>query len=284
MLVFFVQLLLAQTTTIPNASFENWDATEPASWHTNNDSDFARYPVTHSNTAYHGSSAIKLEIINYNESAWGAFVTSDTFSVISLDANPLELSGYYRYTPVADAVCIVNVTVFREFSPYPLPVGFGIDTLAAAAEYRRFTIPIIYANPPPETVITASINLKVHAQYPYQQGFGATALFDSLNLSTSITDIAIPDVNVVKEFKLMQNFPNPFNPSTKIKFNIPVSEIVTIDVYNTLGQKILTLLNSKINVGSHTVEFNVDNLPSGVYFYSLKAGDYLDVKKMILLK
>jgi hypothetical protein len=82
----------------------------------------------------------------------------------------------------------------------------------------------------------------------------------------------------------MQNFPNPFNPSTKIKFNIPVSEIVTIDVYNTLGQKILTLLNSKINAGSHTVEFNVDNLPSGVYFYRLQAGDYLDVKKMILLK
>ncbi len=89
-----------------------------------------------------------------------------------------------------------------------------------------------------------------------------------------------------EEFKLLQNYPNPFNPATTISFNLPVSEKVTLEVYNTLGQKIATILNNiSLRAGIHHYLFNGTKLASGVYFYKITAGDqYQTTKKMVLLK
>jgi len=86
------------------------------------------------------------------------------------------------------------------------------------------------------------------------------------------------------KFKLSQNHPNPFNPSTTINFTIPKSEIVKIDIYNTLGQRVKTILNKRVQAGEHEIEFEAKNLASGIYYYRIEAGDFQDVKKMILLK
>jgi predicted secreted hydrolase len=86
------------------------------------------------------------------------------------------------------------------------------------------------------------------------------------------------------EYELFQNYPNPFNPSTKIEFNLPKTTNVKIEIYNTTGQKIETLLNEKMATGIHQLEFNAQNLSSGVYFYRIETGEFRDVKKMILLK
>jgi hypothetical protein len=88
----------------------------------------------------------------------------------------------------------------------------------------------------------------------------------------------------VKEFKLDQNYPNPFNPSTTIKYALPRSEHVTITLYNTLGQKIETLVNTPMPIGQYQVEFNGQNLPSGIYFYRLEAGEYVQTRKMLLVR
>jgi ligand-binding sensor domain-containing protein len=85
-------------------------------------------------------------------------------------------------------------------------------------------------------------------------------------------------------FNINQNYPNPFNPLTNIEFDLPKSSDVRIEVYNTAGQKIQTLLNRKMSAGSHQVEFNAQDLSSGVYFYRIEAGEFQDVKKMILLR
>ena len=85
-------------------------------------------------------------------------------------------------------------------------------------------------------------------------------------------------------FVLHQNYPNPFNPSTQISFNLPKPEFVTLEIYNTLGQKIETLLNKAMKAGQHEVEFNAQNLSSGIYFYRIEAGEFQDVKKMVLLR
>jgi hypothetical protein len=87
-----------------------------------------------------------------------------------------------------------------------------------------------------------------------------------------------------KIFTLQKNYPNPFNPSTTIEFDLPKASDVRIEVYNIAGQKVQTLLNEKKPAGSHQVEFNADNLSSGVYFYKIEAGEFQDVKKMILIK
>ena len=89
---------------------------------------------------------------------------------------------------------------------------------------------------------------------------------------------------MVKDYKLYQNYPNPFNPTTRIKFAIPTESFVTLNVYNVLGEKVRTLLSGQKKSGVYEVTFNAKNLGSGIYFYSLRAGNYNAVRKMILLK
>ncbi|MGV7224182.1 MAG: FG-GAP-like repeat-containing protein [Nitrospinales bacterium] len=85
-------------------------------------------------------------------------------------------------------------------------------------------------------------------------------------------------------YQLYQNYPNPFNPKTLIKFSIPKTGHVTLDVYNSLGQKVITLLDKQTPAGNHEVEWDASNMASGVYYYKLSAGDFEDVKKMVLIK
>ncbi|MGB5849156.1 MAG: T9SS type A sorting domain-containing protein, partial [Ignavibacteriaceae bacterium] len=88
------------------------------------------------------------------------------------------------------------------------------------------------------------------------------------------------------EFSLEQNYPNPFNPSTKIKYSVPQLSKVVIKVFDILGNEIETLINEEKPAGEYNVDFRIDNLelPSGIYFYRLQAGEFIQVKKMILLK
>jgi hypothetical protein len=86
------------------------------------------------------------------------------------------------------------------------------------------------------------------------------------------------------EFVLYQNYPNPFNASTNIEIRNPKKEYVTLKVFNVLGEEVAVLVSSQLVAGSHRFEFDASNLPSGVYYYQLKAGKYCTVKKMVLLK
>ena len=90
--------------------------------------------------------------------------------------------------------------------------------------------------------------------------------------------------NLPVSYKLDQNYPNPFNPSTTINYSIPKESIVTLKIFNILGQEVKTLVNGEKSPGSYSIRFDASNLSSGIYFYSLRAGDYNQVKKMMLLK
>jgi len=92
-----------------------------------------------------------------------------------------------------------------------------------------------------------------------------------------------PDLTAA-DAALLENYPNPFNPSTQITFNLDRQEHVILDVYNLLGQKIESLLNKPMPAGYHKVEFNGQNLPSGTYFYKLEAGEFQAVRKAVLIK
>jgi len=89
---------------------------------------------------------------------------------------------------------------------------------------------------------------------------------------------------IPNEFKLYQNYSNPFNPTTNIKFDIPKSTHVKIIIYNAVGQEVAALVNEKLNTGSYEVDWNASGYPSGVYFYKLVTNDFVSVKKMILVK
>jgi hypothetical protein len=90
--------------------------------------------------------------------------------------------------------------------------------------------------------------------------------------------------NTPKEFELLQNYPNPFNPATTIKYSVPVTGQVKMSVYNSMGQLVKELVNEVQTSGTYNVSFNGSDLASGVYLYRLEAGNYLETKKMILVK
>ncbi len=97
---------------------------------------------------------------------------------------------------------------------------------------------------------------------------------------TSIAD----NKNSIFTYHLEQNYPNPFNPTTNITYSIPQSGQVQLRVYDVLGNKITTLVNEQKPVGTYEVEFNANNLSSGIYFYKIVSGNYTNIKKMILLR
>jgi len=89
---------------------------------------------------------------------------------------------------------------------------------------------------------------------------------------------------IPSKFSLSQNYPNPFNPTTTIKYKIPEVSFVILKVYDVLGNEIITLVNEQKPLGNYKVEFNATTLPSGIYFYKLQAGNFVETKKMILMK
>ncbi len=87
-----------------------------------------------------------------------------------------------------------------------------------------------------------------------------------------------------KIFELAQNYPNPFNPTTDISFNLPTDAHVTLTIFNVLGEKVAEIVNSNIPAGYHNVTFDASELNSGIYYYKLEAGNFIQMRKMMLLK
>jgi hypothetical protein len=92
------------------------------------------------------------------------------------------------------------------------------------------------------------------------------------------------DEVLLSSYKLSQNYPNPFNPSTIINYQLPITNFVSLKVYDVLGNRVATLVNDEKPAGNYSVNFNASNLSSGIYFYQLKANNFIQTKKMILIK
>ena len=112
----------------------------------------------------------------------------------------------------------------------------------------------------------------------------AISVLNKFGTVDPITGIKQVDKNVPASFELSQNYPNPFNPSTVIKYSVPNAHLVTLKVYNLLGQQVATLINKQQNPGNYEVTFDASKLASGIYFYNLQAGSFNATKKMILVK
>ena len=96
-------------------------------------------------------------------------------------------------------------------------------------------------------------------------------------------DVPVAD-GTPQDYELRQNYPNPFNPSTTIEFTLPVAARVELTIYDIAGRQVATLLNDARTAGTHTVQFNADTMPSGLYFYLIQAGEFREVHKMLLVK
>jgi hypothetical protein len=128
----------------------------------------------------------------------------------------------------------------------------------------------------------------------WQLWYYASMVHQSIPIPAGVIPLSTPNImyrpeggdDMVRpdQWALYQNCPNPFNPVTEIKFSLPIASDVRLDIYNVMGQNIATLVNSRLDAGIHTYEWNATNMATGVYFYRLKAGAFSETKKMILLK
>ncbi|MCK9424466.1 MAG: metallophosphoesterase [Ignavibacteriaceae bacterium] len=107
---------------------------------------------------------------------------------------------------------------------------------------------------------------------------------DWSNVTSFNTLSGVRDYNIPTVYALEQNFPNPFNPTTKINYQLPKNSFVTLKIFDVLGNEISTLVNEEHVAGNYQVFFNGSNLSSGVYFYKIQAGDFVETKKLILMK
>lgn len=99
-----------------------------------------------------------------------------------------------------------------------------------------------------------------------------------------VTSVEPPADAQASVFRLEQNYPNPFNPATTIRYALPRRSHVTLTIFSTLGQKVATLVNGEKDAGYHSVEFNAGNLASGVYYYRLRAGSFVQTRKLQLIR
>lgn len=112
---------------------------------------------------------------------------------------------------------------------------------------------------------------------------------DDIVVNELVTSIDNSNSNILDIYQLHQNYPNPFNPSTLITFEIPKNEFVQLDIFNNIGQKVRTLVNRNYSAGAHEVVWDGRNnngleVPAGIYYYRIKAGDFQQSQKMLLIK
>jgi len=270
-----------------NNSFENWDqAGEPIDWFTGNVPGVA-VPISRTSDANDGNFAIKMEVIDAGGLYYSGNLQSQhpIYYGHPINQNYGTVKGYYKFSQKGSAKMIINA-ILSDGSL--TPVGFGgIEIIESTNNWAEFKMPIEYFSNGKAANILLTINIQDTSFGADANTIGAFALIDNLSLDnpTSVDDF----ISLPTEHKLIQNFPNPFNPSTKIEYTISSAEklsqvYVQLVVYDILGNEVATLVNENQKPGNYKVEFNASNLSSGVYLYSLKTGSFLETKRMILLR
>jgi hypothetical protein len=278
--IVFVALFQINTFSqeIPNAGFENWTNGEPDGWFSDNITGVVT-PVTQSSQGHSGSSAAKLEVIsyfgqNFPPYLWSTFPISQAYG---------SLTGYYQFNSVGNDVVYVEVYTQKE-GGY---VGAGVTLInSSTSGYNQFVVPIYYyQNVVPDT---AYIWIGISDSTEGTVDVGSYVLIDDLAFGGVV---GVNDrVPATKTFQLKQNYPNPFNPSTTIEFSVPEESSVDLKVYNILGVEVASLASGTYSPGDHKVNFNGENLASGIYLAKITATAKADKRtfskiiKMTLLK
>lgn len=176
--------------------------------------------------------------------------------------------------------------------PNTFRFGYGVRTGPNGNVYTRsYNNGTLLARFQLNPVVVSGFYTPIRAGYRYTatdscfnvvEGIGGGGLFAYSGCSGSLVGIGNSELPV--NFKLSQNFPNPFNPVTKIAYALPKSGLVSLRVYDVLGKEVAILVNEVKNAGDYSIDFNASNFTSGVYFYKLETNGFSDIKKMMLIK
>lgn len=262
---------------IANSGFEQWDGNgNPVSWKATNVPP-AYTTIIKTSDAHSGSWAAKGDVVPFSIFTVGpSLISGEEAQGIPVNFRPAAIEGYYKFISVQDDYLQIQAN-FKKDGFY---IGGGANNLTPANSYTKFSIAnsFITADVPDSVVIAIFIASTTGLGH-----IGSTMYIDDLAWG-SATDINDNLSQTPSQFVLNQNFPNPFNPSTTINFSIPTSEFVTLKVYDVLGKEVGTLVNEENPAGSYEVEFNAADLSTGIYFYKLHAGSFIETKKMVLIQ
>jgi hypothetical protein len=201
----------------------------------------------------------------------------------ALDSNP-DIIQIVTWNDYGEGTIIEPTTLFG--NKYLEIVQSIKDSLDATFNYQKsdLNIPLQIYNFRKQYAGDQSINTildRIFNLIVSNQRDASVVLMDSL---LSITEVNSSKKNFPEEYLLTQNFPNPFNPNTIISYQLPVSDWVSLKVFDITGKEIATLVNEEKLAGFYRCEFDGSKLTSGIYFYQLKVGNFVETKKLILMK
>lgn len=129
----------------------------------------------------------------------------------------------------------------------------------------------------------------VNAIIPFNENLCWIAGYSAILWTTNGGSVGVDEENLLlshrpRSHHLLQNYPNPFNPSTTIQFTVPKRGYVLLTVFNTLGEEVATLVNTEMSPGAHSSTWNAEGMASGIYFYQIQAGEFVQTKKLLLLR
>ena len=262
---------------IPNGDFESWTNGSPDNWYTNNIPTIA-VPITQ--VSGHNGSAVKGAVIDVSGTPYPPLLISGAFGGgFPINSRPGSIQGYYKFESVQSD----TFWVYAIFTKNGAGIGGTIPTftLQPTSIWTPFSENTYWISS--ETPDTAYVYALIYNTTGTTAHVGSAYYLDDLTFGAA-TDVNDFNNGIVKKFELNQNYPNPFNPTTTIKYKLPKNSFVTLKIYDILGKEVQTLVDEYKHSGIYKAEFNAANLPSGVYFYRLTAGNFIEVKKMILQK
>jgi N-acetylneuraminic acid mutarotase len=219
------------------------------------------------------------------------FNNSSISYIISEDSTthyPIQVHSHFAYPSGSDSIIFFGGSNTNGFNP----INISYSLITSEISYNTLTNVSFRAtafqsgysyssiNPGSDSVLYVVVAGGVT---PGPAISGNTWIYRDSLAATSVNNIS---GNIPSEFELFQNYPNPFNPSTIIQFTLPEQSFVMLEVYNSIGEKISTIVSDFFNAGNYKYEFNAagKNLSSGVYFYRITAGEFVATKKFLFLK
>jgi hypothetical protein len=234
---------------------------------------------------------------------------------------PASAVGYNSYLLIASNASATTDTVFlngmgiagkfvqlqfsKQLIPFgPVPLAYSRDSVINVANIGNDTaivtvtasdsgfvpIPLIFSVAPsgstPLTLRFAPYRLGAFSGRFVLVNSRTTPSSDTINvtgLGTTLTGVASEPL-LPKQTALLQNYPNPFNPTTALSFQLATPGQVMLKIFNTLGKEVYTVINAYRAAGSYSINFDASRLSSGIYFYTLQSGKFIQTRKMLLIK
>jgi hypothetical protein len=271
----FTKLNIAQ---ILNSGFEDWETDldgnyNPVGWQTTNS--FPIVTVEPYSPGCQGNYAMTVKTVDVGISFPGIAILETAYNFVQ---KPTKFFVCVKSNIMAGDQSLIMLALMKGDSAIAAmdSCTFKIDSTINQFTYMEFPIAYI-SNLMPDSLIIMIASGLLSSQV------GTQLTVDEAGFIYGPSDVS-DNEKFPEEFELYQNFPNPFNPSTIIKYSIPTSEFVSLIVYDMLGKEVATLVNEEQSAGNYEVDFNAAGLSSGIYFYKLTAGSFVETKKMILMR